>query len=60
MGRVMGFEPTYIGTTTRGLNHLATPATTCSNITIGKTLVILKPLIFLEGLFGLVLQIIAK
>lgn len=26
MGRVMGFEPTYIGTTIRGLNHLATPA----------------------------------
>ena len=26
MGRVMGFEPTNIGTTIRGLNHLATPA----------------------------------
>ena len=26
MGRVMGLEPTNTGTTTRGLNHLATPA----------------------------------
>lgn len=26
MGRVMGIEPTCIGTTNRGLNHLATPA----------------------------------
>lgn len=26
MGRMMGFEPMYIGTTTRGLNPLATPA----------------------------------
>ena len=25
MGWVMGFEPTYIGTTIRGLNRLATP-----------------------------------
>ena len=27
MGRVMGFEPMYIGTTIRGLNHLTIPAT---------------------------------
>ena len=26
MGRMMGFEPMYIGTTIRGLNHLTTPA----------------------------------
>lgn len=26
MGRMMGFEPMYIGTTNRGLNHLTTPA----------------------------------
>lgn len=26
MGRVMGFEPMYIGTTIRGLNHLTIPA----------------------------------
>ena len=26
MGREMGFEPTNIGTTIRGLNHLTTPA----------------------------------
>ena len=26
LGRVMGFEPMYIGTTIRGLNHLTTPA----------------------------------
>lgn len=32
MGRVMGFEPTNIGTTIRGLNHLATPAICICNI----------------------------
>ena len=32
MGRVMGFEPTNTGTTTRGLNHLATLATYLSVI----------------------------
>lgn len=26
MGRMMGLEPTNIGTTNRGLNHLTTPA----------------------------------
>ena len=26
MGRLMGFEPMYIGTTIRGLNHLTTGA----------------------------------
>lgn len=26
MGRMMGFEPTYTGTTNRGLDRLATPA----------------------------------
>ena len=26
MGRIVGFEPTHIGTTIRGLNHLTTPA----------------------------------
>ena len=28
VGRVVGFEPTHIGTTIRGLNHLTTPAIT--------------------------------
>lgn len=34
MGRMMGFEPTYIGTTSRGLNRLTTPAISFGNIII--------------------------
>ena len=29
MGWVMGFEPTHVGTTIRGLNRLATPTIFC-------------------------------
>ena len=35
MGRVMGIEPTNIGTTIRGLNRLATPA--ISSLTLKQT-----------------------
>lgn len=39
MGRMMGFEPMYIGTTNRGLNHLTTPAISRSPNDIHKNIV---------------------
>ena len=40
MGRLMGFEPMHIGTTIRGLNHLATPA--IHIIIISKKIIFIK------------------
>ena len=36
MGRIVGFEPTHIGTTIRGLNHLTISAISSNKISISN------------------------
>ncbi len=49
MGRMMGLEPTNTGTTTRGLNLLATPAT--KSIKLLSGLIVSKACFDLKSLF---------